>query len=405
MEKLLAYFNGRNTFKVVVIELIVIGLLLCALLAMSVEVNVRLNGSGVVTLEVGDTFEDLGATAKADGHELKVKVSGKVDTAVPGTYTLHYKARYLLSTGDTTRTVKVVERATPSIQLTGGKNISITVGTTYEEPGYTATDVDGTDLTDKVKVKGTVDAMTAGDYELVYTVKGESGKTARITRTVKVKAAAQPEISRPEGKVIYLTFDDGPGKYTRQLLEVLAKYDAKATFFAVNTGYSKQTEMLKAIADGGHGIGIHSMTHDWSIYNSEKAFLDDLYAMQQVIKNATGVTTTLMRFPGGSSNTVSKDHCQGIMTVLTQKVTELGFQYFDWDVDSNDAGGAKTAEQVYQNVIKGIGNRKTAVILQHDIKEYSVEAVEKILKWGSENGYRFEALTPSSPACHHPVNN
>ena len=93
------------------------------------------------------------------------------------------------------------------------------------------------------------------------------------------------------------------------------------------------------------------------------------------------------------------------MSKLVEAVTDQGFQYFDWNVDSNDAGGAKTADEVFQNVVNRIGNRNQAVVLQHDIQKFSVEAVEKILIWGIQNGYSFQALTPNSPICHHDVNN
>lgn len=404
-DKLLKFFTKRNTFKIVVIELIVMGLLLCALLAMSVDVHVRLNGSKTITIQVGTAFSDPGATASADGHTLKVKVSGEVDTDVAGTYTLCYKARYLFSTGKIYRTVKVVADDGPSITLVDGETITVSMGDTFEEPGYTAKDNLGKSLTDQVEVSGTVDTRNVGTYTLTYTVTDEEGCTTTEERTVEVVAAKQPETVQPDGKVIYLTFDDGPGKYTQQLLDVLNKYNVKATFFVVNTSYSGKTDMMKKIVENGHAIGIHSATHQESIYQSEEAFLDDLYQMQQIIQDVTGVKTTLMRFVGGSSNTTSRKYCEGIMTKLTQKVTELGFQYFDWNVDSNDAGGAKTADAVYENVISGIGSKNTAVVLQHDIKEYSVEAVERIIQWGLANGYSFQALTPESPACHHPVNN
>lgn len=405
MNKLLAYFNKRNTFKIVVIELIVMGLLLCALLAMSVKIEIRLNGDSAVQMEVGGAYVDPGARATADGRQIKVKVTGEVNTQQPGTYTLCYRARYLLSSGKAYRTVEVVDAVVPTLTLAGDQQITVTMGTAYQEPGYRAVSSLGADLTDRVQVSGSVDVMTAGTYELTYTVTDDAGRVATVKRTVVVEPAKQPDVVQPEGKVVYLTFDDGPGKYTQQLLDVLAKYNVKATFFVVNTGYSKQSEMMQKIVEGGHAIGIHSVTHDWSIYDSEEAFLEDLYGMQKIIKDATGVTTTLMRFPGGSSNTVSKKHCAGIMTVLTQKVTDLGFQYFDWNVDSNDAGGAKTADEVYQNVISGLKNRDSSVVLQHDIKSYSVEAVEKIIQWGLANGYSFQALTPESPTCHQHVNN
>ena len=93
------------------------------------------------------------------------------------------------------------------------------------------------------------------------------------------------------------------------------------------------------------------------------------------------------------------------MTRLTEKLPQLGFRYFDWNVDSKDAGGAKTTEQVVANVIAGIGDKKVSVVLQHDLYGYSVDAVEQIILWGLENGYTFAPLTEGSPACQHDVNN
>ena len=233
----------------------------------------------------------------------------------------------------------------------------------------------------------------------------DAGRATTAQRTVIVEAAKQPEIVQPEGRVIYLTFDDGPSAYTEELLAILEKYNVKATFFVVGNN-SNLAKRLKAIADGGHSIGIHTMTHNFAqIYASEEAFLQDLYGMQALIYEHTGIHTTLMRFPGGTSNTISANYCKGIMTQLAKTVTALGFQYFDWNVDSDDAGRAKTAEQVYQNVVNGIGNMKVAYVLQHDSKAYSVDAVEKIIQWGLANGYTFLPLTTQSPAYHHGTNN
>lgn len=206
-------------------------------------------------------------------------------------------------------------------------------------------------------------------------------------------------------KVIYLTFDDGPSPYTMRLLEVLERYDAKATFFLVQTPECSDA-LLQAIVSGGHGIGVHSLSHDFkTIYSSEEAFLEDLYAMQNLIREKTGVTTMLMRFPGGSSNTVSRRYSQGIMSRLVDTVTEAGFCYFDWNVDSGDAAGCRDTEKIYQNVIRGIRGKRQAVVLQHDVCCCSVQAVEKILIWGRNNGYTFQALTTRSPVYHHPVQN
>lgn len=293
----------------------------------------------------------------------------------------------------------------PEITLLGDASMSIQAGSAFKDPGCTAMDnIDG-DITDKVQIEGSVNVYHAGTYTLTYKATDNYGNVATVKRTVTVNPIKQPATVNPDGKVIYLTFDDGPSKYTQELLDLLERYDAKATFFVVNTGYNMKT-LLNNIVKGGHGLGIHSVTHDYSkIYASEDAFFSDLYKMQSIIKDYTGITTTLMRFPGGSSNTISKKYCAGIMSLLTKAVKDQGFQYFDWNVSSGDAGGTKTADGVYNNVIQGISGKKTAVVLQHDIHGFSVDAVERILIWGIQNGYSFQALTSSSPTCHHGVNN
>ena len=74
-------------------------------------------------------------------------------------------------------------------------------------------------------------------------------------------------------------------------------------------------------------------------------------------------------------------------------------------MDSNDAGGTTTSTGVYNNVVSAVAKRKTSVVLMHDIKGYTVNAIEDIIVWGLENGYTFKALTADSPTCHHGINN
>lgn len=277
------------------------------------------------------------------------------------------------------------------------------MGTFYEEPGFQALDdIDG-DVTELVELEGEVTWYEKGTYPVTYTVRDACGNETTVTRTVEVTAQPWPEEIYPQKKTIYLTFDDGPGPYTKGLLDLLDAYGAKATFFVTDSGYDGT---MWEIVRRGHGIGIHTVSHDYeSIYSSPEAFFDDLYRMQDIIYDNTGVRTTLMRFPGGSSNTVSRHTYEGLMSILTQAVRDAGFQYFDWNVDSNDAGGARKAKTVLNNVVEGVSANRTSIVLQHDIHAYSVEAIEDILVWGINNGYSFEALTPNSPGFHHSVNN
>ena len=310
------------------------------------------------------------------------------------------------SSGNSTEVIRKIvyyDPIPPELQLQGDSRITITKGGSFSEPGYTATDNCDGDLTANVQISGEVNTGKTGTYTLTYYVEDSYGNSATATRTVVVKAKTKTQNTVvPNGKVIYLTFDDGPSKYTSKLLDVLAEYNVKATFFVINSGYGST---LRRIVDEGHSIGIHSATHEYkTIYASEEAFFADLEKMKGIIESKTGVKTYLMRFPGGSSNTVSSFN-EGIMTRLTAAVEERGYCYFDWNVSSGDAGETKSTNQVYKNVISGVQKRDVSIVLQHDSKSYSVDAVEKIIKWGQDNGYTFLALDMTSPTAHHRVNN
>ena len=141
------------------------------------------------------------------------------------------------------------------------------------------------------------------------------------------------------------------------------------------------------------------------IRRPETAYFNDLKKIQDLCEAQTGVKPTLVRFPGGTANGVSKKYCAGIMTKLTKSLPAKGYFYCDWNVDSEDAVGATTADEVFNNVIEGIQKRETSYVLQHDIFKVSVEAVEDIIRWGLENGYTFLPLTEESPMLHHKPNN
>lgn len=352
------------------------------------------------TLEEGVIYQEAGFTA-SDNYDgdLTARV---VRTEEPG-LVIYAVTDSSGNPAVAKRKIPLRDMVLPEIQLEGGEDYVITLGTRYEEPGFTATDnVDG-DVTAMVQVEGEVDWLTAGIYPITYTVSDSCENTTVVTRNVEVAAQEWTDTVYPEGKVVYLTFDDGPSAYTSELLDVLDAYGAKATFFVVGSGSGN---MMRQIVKRGHSIGIHSVSHDYGqIYSSPEAYFDDLMKMQSIIYDHTGVKTTLMRFPGGSSNLVSRHSCEGIMTFLTQAVQDAGFQYFDWNVYSGDAGETKRTEKVVENVIGGIQEHRVSIVLQHDIHKYSVDAVEDILRWGKRNGYKFLALQNDSPGFHHDLNN
>lgn len=293
----------------------------------------------------------------------------------------------------------------PVITLNKANTIYIGAGSKYEEPGFVANDNCDGIITDKVKVTGNVDTSKEGTYELTYSVSDLFGNTSSVKRTVKVfsKNAYNPE--NLGNKVIYLTFDDGPGAYTARLIDILSKYNVKATFFV--TGYNdKFNDLLKREASEGHTVALHSYTHNYAlIYTSVDAYMNDLISIQNKVKEYTGITSKIIRFPGGSSNTVSRKYKNGVMTELTKKMDELGFRYFDWTISSGDAGETKDSNKVFLNVTSQIKPDHNNVVLMHDIKPYTVDAIERIIEFGLSNGYTFAPLTMNSPDVHQKVNN
>lgn len=292
----------------------------------------------------------------------------------------------------------------PVVTLIGGETLTLTARFTFEDPGFTAADYLGNDLTDRVTAEGEVIPYLVGSYERTYTVTDDFDRTTVAVRTVTIVPVELPEVVMPPEKTVYLTFDDGPSGYTDDLLDTLKKYNAKATFFIV--GERGREELIARAYREGHSIGVHTYSHEYlEIYASEQAFFDDFLKTQEIIKRATGSYTQIFRFPGGSGNRASGN--KGIMTRLTKIMEDLGYRYFDWTVSSGDATTEPTTTETFAaRIIGGIRKHSDyAVILQHDLKYRSVCAVEAVLDWGTRNGYTFLPLDMTSPVVHSKVQN
>ena len=206
-------------------------------------------------------------------------------------------------------------------------------------------------------------------------------------------------------KIIYLTFDDGPGKYTQKLLNTLDKYGVRVTFF-VTAQYSSYLNLIKSEADAGHVVAVHTYNHNFSsVYASTTAYWNDFNKMNEVIEKQTGHKSNLARFPGGSSNKVSRQYCTGIMSTLTKQMGDRGYYYFDWNVDSNDAGGTTTSAGIITNLKNRVKSNGASVVLCHDVKSYTVDAMDTFIPWALKEGYIFLPLSEKAPGAHHRVNN
>lgn len=292
----------------------------------------------------------------------------------------------------------------PVITLQGDTKVSLAVGGTYKEPGFFASDDCDGDITANVIVEGTIDAAVAGTYTLLYKVADSSGNVCEVERKVDVKK--QTSVPTAEnGKIVYLTFDDGPGPYTERLLDILDVYGIKVTFFV--TGMNPQYYHLIGEAHRrGHTIALHTFSHQYStIYSSVEAYYEDLQKIHDIVVEQTGVEPTMVRFPGGTSNSVSKKYCTGIMSQLSGSLIEKGYTYYDWNVSSEDAGSVHSESKVIENVISGISGKNVSVVLQHDIRSFSVEAVDNIIEWGLANGYTFLPMDENTPLVQHKAKN
>lgn len=165
-------------------------------------------------------------------------------------------------------------------------------------------------------------------------------------------------------KRVYLTFDDGPSIYTSQIMDILDSYGVKATFFVTGNQANVHPEWYKEIVDRGHSIGMHSYTHVYkSIYESEVSFEYDLKRIHETVETAAGVDCKLYRFPGGSSNEVSAVPMQN----LCKMVKDNGWNYFDWNVSSQDASNVPLRSvDIVNNVVFGIAKNDRSVVLMHD---------------------------------------
>ena len=297
------------------------------------------------------------------------------------------------------------DRNAPVFHFPSGEEVFIYKGETWKNDVTADDDADG-DVTKNIKMTGKVDTNKIGTYTVTYTVSDEWGNEARYNRyvTVKRKPAAAPKTMDPT-KVIYLTFDDGPGAYTEELLEILKKHKVKATFF-VTSAFEDYQDLIKAEYKAGHTVAVHTATHDYEkIYASSDAYWEDFNKMEDVIQKQTGCRTDLFRFPGGSSNTISANYCEGIMTKLAAESEAKGYTYVDWNVTSGDAGDTTDGDVMYENMMDGIHTYENSFILCHDIKDYTVGMIDRFITDALKEGYTFLPITSETRTCHHGINN
>lgn len=196
-------------------------------------------------------------------------------------------------------------------------------------------------------------------------------------------------------KVIYLTFDDGPSARTGEILDILQEKDVKATFFVIGSRGAANEALLRRIVEEGHTLAMHSYSHDYArIYASVEDYLADMYQIFTQIRDTTGVTPTLFRFPGGSIN----GYNNGIYQELIAEMLRRGFIPYDWNISSEDAATNRLvpANTLADNVMAGAGKVHRGIVLMHDsaAKTTTVQALGPMIDRLRQAGFALEPLTP-----------
>lgn len=229
--------------------------------------------------------------------------------------------------------------------------------------------------------ENTSDKSGVFSYDSTESIGGEKGTEQVIANVSNAVESDSENFAEENDQLkVYLTFDDGPSDNTAAILDTLAKYNVKATFFVVGKTDDQSKEMYQRIVNEGHTLGMHSYSHKYSVvYDSLDAFETDFNQLQSYLYDITGQECRLYRFPGGSSNQVSNTD----MSEFIRFLNEEGVTYFDWNVSSGDATSqAYTADELLNNVLTDVPKYKTSVVLMHDsnTKSTTVEALGPMIE-------------------------
>ena len=229
--------------------------------------------------------------------------------------------------------------------------------------------------------ENTSDKSGVFSYDSTESIGGEKATEQVIANVSNAVESDSENFAEENDQLkVYLTFDDGPSDNTAAILDTLAKYNVKATFFVVGKTDDQSKEMYQRIVNEGHTLGMHSYSHKYSVvYDSLDAFETDFNQLQSYLYDITGQECRLYRFPGGSSNRVSNTD----MSEFIRFLNEEGVTYFDWNVSSGDATSqAYTADELLNNVLTDVPKYKTSVVLMHDsnTKSTTVEALGPMIE-------------------------
>lgn len=195
-------------------------------------------------------------------------------------------------------------------------------------------------------------------------------------------------------KIVCFTFDDGPSVVTEDVLRILEEEDVPATFFVIGPNGERTNERLLSLVEAGHEIGLHSWCHDYGkIYASADAYFDDLETEKEWIENVTGISPTLVRLPGGSTN---RHADPAVLSAIQKGLSKRDLSCFDWNADGKDSlFPSISAYEIEQNVLRDAEGKDVVVVLLHDssTRKTTPMALSLLIADFREKGYRFGRLS------------
>lgn len=224
---------------------------------------------------------------------------------------------------------------------------------------------------------------------------------SKLTIAESIAGSLNPtQAKRDDGsaeKIIYLTFDDGPSyKVTDKLLAILKEKDVKATFFVVGQEIKGREDILKRIAESGNAIGLHTYSHNYKkIYKNNDAFLDEINRTRELVRDITGVDSTIIRFPWGSRNHLNKE--------LLKSLHENDYKIYDWTTSIEDGVNPKMSP--YNLYRRSISEKDTVILLMHcnyNNKNTCV-ALSDIIDYYKKQNYEFRCITPDTPELYFTI--
>lgn len=187
-------------------------------------------------------------------------------------------------------------------------------------------------------------------------------------------------------RVVALTFDDGPDKYTKEVLEILKKYDVKATFFIIGEKGLTRPDLLSLIAKGGHEIGNHTFTHPWATEISEfKIILSEVERTQKLIQEITGNKPRVLRPPFFNISTDLLKAC------VKEKLDIALGNITLWDIESSFQSLEVKVKKIITNSTKDV--KAGSIILLHETIYPTVQALPQIIERLKKEGFKFVTIS------------